>query len=71
MMTEPELVTINNGACVDNASLISHLNVKGQFSLNQLWLGEMVTMRSFTRLLSGACDLPLVTTSSFNVLCRC
>jgi hypothetical protein len=53
MMTEPELVTINDGACVDNASLIAHLNVKGQFSLNQLWLGELATMRSNTRLLSG------------------
>jgi hypothetical protein len=53
MMTEPELVTINDEACVDNASLIAHLNVKGQFSLNQLWLGELATMRSNTRLLSG------------------
>ena len=54
MMTEPDLVTINDGACVDDASLISHLNAKGVFSLNELNLGAYSTMRSMSRLLSGA-----------------
>jgi len=54
MMTEPDLVTIKNGACVDDASLISHLNAKGEFSLNKLTLGEHSTMRSMSRLMSGA-----------------
>lgn len=31
MMTEPDLVTIGDGAAIDNASLIAHINTKGQF----------------------------------------
>ncbi len=31
MMTEPDLVTIGDNACVDNASLISHINTRGIF----------------------------------------
>ena len=39
MMTEPELVTMGDGTCVDDASLIGHLNAKGEFSLDNLVLG--------------------------------
>lgn len=54
MMTEPDLVEIGDGCAIDDASLICHLNTKGEFSLNKLVLGPYATMRSFSRLLSGA-----------------
>ena len=53
-MTEPDLVTIEDGATVDDASLIGHLNSRGVFTLNRLHVGKGAGMRSFTRLLSGA-----------------
>ena len=31
MMTEPDLVTIHDGAAVDDASLIAHINTRGIF----------------------------------------
>lgn len=54
MMTEPDLVTLGDGACIDDASIIGHLNAKGEFSLNRLQLDEFATLRSQSRLLSGA-----------------
>jgi len=39
---------------VDEASIISHLNAKGVFSLSKLQLDDYATMRSFSRLLAGA-----------------
>jgi hypothetical protein len=54
VMTEPDLVTVGNGACVDNAFLVSHINSRGVFQLNCLVVGEGAVMRSKTRLLSGA-----------------
>jgi hypothetical protein len=54
MMTEPDLVTMGDGCCIDDASLICHLNASGNFSLNTLELGPYSTLRSFSRLLSGA-----------------
>lgn len=33
MMTEPELITLGDAVCVDDASLIGHMNTKGAFSL--------------------------------------
>ncbi|RKO90570.1 hypothetical protein BDK51DRAFT_31135 [Blyttiomyces helicus] len=54
MMTEPDLVTIGDEACIDQASVVCHLNSKGQFSLNPLEIGEGAVLRSGSRLLSGA-----------------
>ncbi|KAI8799704.1 acetyl-CoA synthetase-like protein [Cladochytrium replicatum] len=54
MMTEPDLVTIHDDACVDRASVICHINSKGQFSLNPLVLGAGSVLRANSRLLSGA-----------------
>jgi hypothetical protein len=53
MMVEPELVTLGDGVCVDDASLIAHLNTKGQFSLNEIHVAANVTLRCGSRLLSG------------------
>mmetsp|Transcript_39328 Transcript_39328/g.104313 ORF Transcript_39328/g.104313 Transcript_39328/m.104313 type:complete len:298 (+) Transcript_39328:1984-2877(+) len=54
MMTEPDLVRIGDEACIDNASIIAHINTQGQFSLNTVVVGQRVTLRSFSRVLSGA-----------------
>ncbi|TPX69966.1 hypothetical protein SpCBS45565_g02004 [Spizellomyces sp. 'palustris'] len=54
MMTEPDLITIGDDAAVDNASVVCHLNSKGQFSLNPLVIGAGSVLRANSRLLSGA-----------------
>ncbi|KAJ1551606.1 hypothetical protein HK096_007049 [Nowakowskiella sp. JEL0078] len=54
MMTEADLVTIGDNVMIDNASVICHINSKGQFSLNPLVIREGASMRAQSRLLSGA-----------------
>jgi len=54
MMTEPDLVIIGDGACINDASVVAHINSRGQFYLNQIKIGPGVTLRSFSRVLSGA-----------------
>jgi len=53
MMTEPDLVTIGDYACVDDAALIAHINTKGVFSLNNVIVGNGCVLKSGSRLLSG------------------
>jgi acyl-CoA synthetase (AMP-forming)/AMP-acid ligase II/acetyltransferase-like isoleucine patch superfamily enzyme len=54
MMTEPDLVDVKEGACIDDASLVCHINTKGHFALNKLEVGRGAVMRFGSRLLSGA-----------------
>lgn len=54
MMTEPELVEIGDRCALDECNLVAHINTLGEFELNPLKLGAHTTMRSFSRLLSGA-----------------
>jgi acyl-CoA synthetase (AMP-forming)/AMP-acid ligase II/carbonic anhydrase/acetyltransferase-like protein (isoleucine patch superfamily)/acyl carrier protein len=54
MMTEPDLVTIGDHACIDDASLIAHINTRGVFRLNPLVVGNNCVLKSMTRLLSGS-----------------
>lgn len=54
MMTEPELVQLGNETSVDRASLVAHINSLGRFSLNPVIVGARATLRSDSRLLSGA-----------------
>lgn len=54
MMTEPELVTIGDKACVDDASLIAHLNTGGLLTTDHLQVGQGCVMRTFSRLQQGA-----------------
>ncbi|KAJ3290793.1 hypothetical protein HDU79_002958 [Rhizoclosmatium sp. JEL0117] len=54
MMTEPELVSIGDHTVVDKASIISHINTKGSFVLNTLRIGKGCSLRTDSRLLSGA-----------------
>merc|ERR1712048_950507 len=53
MMTEPEMVTIGENACIDSAMLIAHLNTKGAFSLGPLTVGANCVMRTWARLQQG------------------
>lgn len=54
MMTEPDLVTIGAYTVIDEASVIGHINSKGVFKLNELKIGQHCTLKSCSRLLSGA-----------------
>ena len=54
MMTEPELVEIGDNACIDDCSLVAHINSRGQFSLNKVKVGAGSILSTSTRLLSGA-----------------
>ncbi|KAF2177314.1 acetyl-CoA synthetase-like protein [Zopfia rhizophila CBS 207.26] len=52
--TEPDLLTLGDRVVVDNASLVSHINSRGQFKLNELHVGDRSVLRTGSRLLSGA-----------------
>ncbi|KAF9269892.1 acetyl-CoA synthetase-like protein [Marasmius fiardii PR-910] len=54
LMTEPDLVELGNNVSLDNCSVVSHINSRGNFSLNYLKIGDGCAMRSGSRLLSGA-----------------
>jgi acyl-CoA synthetase (AMP-forming)/AMP-acid ligase II/acetyltransferase-like isoleucine patch superfamily enzyme/acyl carrier protein len=54
IFTEPDLLTLGNRVAVDDASLVSHINSRGVFNLNQLKVGDGSVLRSGARLLSGA-----------------
>lgn len=54
MFTEPDLLVLGDRVAVDDASLVSHINTKGHFTLNPLNVGERSVLRSGSRLLSGA-----------------
>jgi acyl-CoA synthetase (AMP-forming)/AMP-acid ligase II/acetyltransferase-like isoleucine patch superfamily enzyme/acyl carrier protein len=52
--TEPDLLHLGNRVCVDDASLVGHINTRGKFDLNPLYVGDRSVLRSGSRLLSGA-----------------
>ncbi|PYH66616.1 acetyl-CoA synthetase-like protein [Aspergillus vadensis CBS 113365] len=53
-LTEPDLVTLGDRVTVDDASLVCHLNTRGDFELHTLKVGDRSVMRTGSRLLSGA-----------------
>jgi len=53
MMTEPELVSIGDRACINAGFIICHTNTKGNFALNTILIGESATMRTWSRLMAG------------------
>ncbi|KAN0060303.1 hypothetical protein ACQY0O_007632 [Thecaphora frezii] len=53
-LTEPELVYMGNNVCIDDCSVVAHINSRGRFSLNKLRIGDGCAMRTGSRLLSGA-----------------
>ena len=52
--TEPDLVTLGDNVCVDNASLTAHTNTRGTFDIQPLRVGACSVLRSHTRLMGGA-----------------
>ena len=54
LFTEPDLLTLGDRVAVDDASLVAHINSRGNFSLNSLSVGDRSVLRSGSRLLSGA-----------------
>ncbi|KAF8957111.1 AMP-dependent synthetase and ligase [Flammula alnicola] len=54
LMTEPDLVELGDDVNLDECSVVAHLNSRGNFSLNQLKIGNQCAMRAGSRLLSGA-----------------
>jgi acyl-CoA synthetase (AMP-forming)/AMP-acid ligase II/acetyltransferase-like isoleucine patch superfamily enzyme/acyl carrier protein len=52
--TEPDLLTLGDRVCVDDASLVAHINSRGTFDLNALFVGDRGVLRTGSRLLSGA-----------------
>jgi len=58
MMTEPDLVTIGDRACVGFCSLVCHSNTQGHFEINPIKVGHHATLRDRTRLSGGAEMMP-------------
>ena len=54
LFTEPDLLTLGDRVSVDDASLVGHVNSRGDFSLNELKVGSRSVLRTGSRLLSGA-----------------
>ncbi|KAH6607917.1 hypothetical protein Trco_004230 [Trichoderma cornu-damae] len=54
MFTEPDLITLGDRVAIDDASVVAHINSRGNFDLNRLSIGDRCVMRSGSRLLSGA-----------------
>jgi acetyltransferase-like isoleucine patch superfamily enzyme len=54
VFTEPDLLTLGDRVCIDDSSLVCHINSRGNFSLNKLEVGDRCVLRSGSRLLSGA-----------------
>lgn len=52
--TEPDLLTLGDRVAVDDASLVAHINSRGNFKLNPLVVGDRAVLRTGSRLLSGA-----------------
>lgn len=52
--TEPDLLTLGDRVAVDDASLVAHINSRGNFKLNPLVVGDRSVLRTGSRLLSGA-----------------
>ncbi|KAJ5707687.1 hypothetical protein N7488_007488 [Penicillium malachiteum] len=52
--TEPDLLTLGNRVAVDDASLVCHLNSRGEFELHTLKVGDRSILRAGSRLMSGA-----------------
>ncbi|KAL4890294.1 hypothetical protein BDV59DRAFT_209777 [Aspergillus ambiguus] len=52
--TEPDLLTIGNRVAIDDASLVCHLNSRGEFELHELRVGDRSILRTGSRLMSGA-----------------
>lgn len=39
-MTEPDLVTLGDRVCLDDCSVVAHINSRGKFALNKLSIAD-------------------------------
>lgn len=53
LMPEPDLVTIGDGCVVDCASIVCHLNTKGNFELQNIVIEDKCTLRTRSRIQQG------------------
>ncbi|KAL3461223.1 hypothetical protein BJX64DRAFT_300238 [Aspergillus heterothallicus] len=54
LLTEPDMVTLGERVAVDDASLVCHLNTRGEFELHPLVVGDRSILRTGSRLMSGS-----------------
>ena len=52
-MPEPDLVSIGDRTVVDSASIVCHLNTKGNFELQKITIGKKCTLRAKSRVQQG------------------
>lgn len=53
-ITEPDLLVIGDRVSIENASIVAHINSRGNFDLRTLEIGDGAVLRNGSRLLSGA-----------------
>ncbi|GAC1541014.1 MAG: hypothetical protein NVS3B12_28350 [Acidimicrobiales bacterium] len=51
MMEEPDFVRIGDGACIDQAVLIAHLNTRGEWTMGPIDIGAETTLRASSRVM--------------------
>ncbi|KAL3450327.1 hypothetical protein BJX65DRAFT_315869 [Aspergillus insuetus] len=54
LLTEPDMVILGERVAVDDASLVCHLNTRGEFELHPLSVGDRSILRTGSRLMSGS-----------------
>ncbi|KAL2830672.1 hypothetical protein BJY01DRAFT_240319 [Aspergillus pseudoustus] len=54
LLTEPDMVTLGDRVAVDDASLVCHLNTRGEFELHPLVVGDRSILRTGSRLMSAS-----------------
>jgi hypothetical protein len=54
-MPEPDLVEMGDRCVIDCASIVCHLNTRGNFELSKIIMGNNVTLRSRSRIQQGVC----------------
>lgn len=52
-MPEPDLVEMGDRCVIDCASIVCHLNTRGNFELSKIRMGNNVTLRSRSRIQQG------------------
>ncbi|KAM0327410.1 hypothetical protein ACHAQA_005696 [Verticillium albo-atrum] len=53
MFTEPDLVTIGDRVAIDDATLVTHKDIRGKFDLAKVNIGDRCVLRSGSSILSG------------------
>ena len=52
-VVEPDLFTIGEGTCIDNASVVAHMNTLGAFTLQSTRIGKNCTLRPKSKIMQG------------------